>query len=158
MFPGSFDPLTKGHLDVMKRGAAIFDHFITAVVYNPNKTGFFPIEYRVKLIEQVINQEKLKNIKVQSFTGLLVDYMKTIENPVIVKGIRNMADFQSEFDQANMNKQIGEGVDTLFIATSPDLSYISSTLVREIAKLKGNISQFVHPIILDAVQKKIQSS
>jgi len=155
VFPGSFDPLTLGHLDLIQRASGIFKELIVAVVYNPNKTGFFPIEERKQIIAEVLQKEGLSNVRVDAFSGLLVDYLQQVKATAILKGLRNIKDFESEMEMAHMNFAISHGISTLFMMTKPEYSYISSSLVREVAKLKGNVSAHLHPLIYQKLLAKL---
>lgn len=149
--PGSFDPVTNGHLDVFERAAALADQVVVAVLVNSNKKGLFTIEERVEMLHEVTN--KHKNISIETFNGLLVDFCKSINAQAIVKGLRAVSDFDYELQMSQMNYQAG-GIDTLFIATNPAHSFLSSSLVKEFASLNGNVSQWVPPAVEMALRKK----
>jgi len=149
--PGSFDPVTNGHIDVFERAAALADEVVVAVLVNSSKKGLFAIEERVAMLYEVTS--KYKNIKIETFNGLLVDFCKSINAQAIVKGLRAVSDFDFELQMSQMNYQAG-GIDTLFIATNPVHSFLSSSLVKEFASLGGNVSQWVPPAVETALQKK----
>lgn len=151
--PGSFDPITKGHLDIIRRTAAICDKVIVAVVYNPNKKSLFNLEERIDMIEHSI--EGLGNVEVDSFVGLLTNYVKDNQVNVIVKGLRAVSDFEYEFQMALMNKAISPEVETLFMMTSSEYAYLSSSLVKEVALLGGDINQFVSPYVKSKLDQKM---
>jgi pantetheine-phosphate adenylyltransferase len=135
VYPGSFDPITNGHLDIIKRCAHVFDEVIVAVLINPNKKGWFDTDERVEQIQKVVS--KLKNVKVLSFSGLLVDFMNREHISVIVKGLRSMSDFDYEFQMALMNKKLDYAKETVFMMTNSKYSYLSSTAVKQVALFGG---------------------
>jgi pantetheine-phosphate adenylyltransferase len=148
--PGSFDPVTMGHLDVFARAANQFDEVTVAVLINSTKAGLFSIDERIELIREcVVNY---KNIKVDSFQGLLVDYCKANDIGAIVKGLRAVSDFDYELQMAQMNSQLG--VDTLFVATKPEYSFLSSSIIKEIAKYQGDVAKLVPPAVDRALKAK----
>ena len=148
--PGSFDPVTNGHVDVIERVARHFDEVIVAVVYNPAKTGaMFTPEERIELLQQSLVH--VGNLRIESFSGLLVDFAASQGVSVIVKGLRAVSDFDFELQMAQMNQKL-TGVDTFFVATSPSSSYLSSSLIKEVARLKGDISGLVP----DGVEKRLK--
>ena len=149
VYPGTFDPVTYGHLDVIKRGSKIFDELVVAVGHNPLKEPLFTINERMDIISK--NTKNISNIKVDSFEGMLTDYMKEMQTNVILRGIRTVSDFEYEFQLANMNRALLPEMESLFLTPSEHLSYISSSLVREIASLGGDVSKFVHPLVKDAL-------
>lgn len=141
IYPGSFDPVTIGHIDVIRRAAAIADELIVAAVANPSKKCLFTLEERREMLEECLAD--LKNIKVVSFSGLLADFARQADAEVLVKGLRSGADFEYEAPMAHLNKTIGKGLETIYLAASPKFTYISSSAVREIASLGGDISGMV---------------
>lgn len=150
--PGSFDPVTLGHIDVFARAANQFDEVTVAVLINSTKAGFFTIEERIDLIKQSVSA--YPNIKVESFQGLLVDYCKKNEIGAIVKGLRAVSDFDYELQMAQMNSQLG--IDTLFVATKPEFSFLSSSIIKEIAKYAGDVSALVPPVVDQALKAKFK--
>lgn len=140
IFPGSFDPITVGHVDVITRGAALFDELVIAVGTNTTKNYTFTVDQRIQFIKDTFKNHS--NISVQKYTGLTVDYCKQINAAFILRGLRNPADFQFEESIAQANKKLS-GIDTVFLLTDPSLSFISSSIVRDIMKNNGNYSAFV---------------
>jgi pantetheine-phosphate adenylyltransferase len=138
--PGSFDPVTLGHVDVFERAAAQFDEVVVAVLVNPNKAGMFTAEERIELIRE--STTHLTNLRVQSGSGLVVDFVKSQGMTAIVKGLRTGTDFEYELQMAQMNKHVA-GVDTFFVATSPQYSFVSSSLAKEVALLGGDVSELL---------------
>ncbi|AIY82740.1 pantetheine-phosphate adenylyltransferase [Clostridium baratii] len=153
IYPGSFDPITNGHLDVIKRGAKIFDRLIIAVLINVDKKGLFEIEERVELIKRVTKD--IKNVEVVSFNGLLIDLLREKEADVILKGLRGVLDFEYEMQMALINNKLDSNVETLFMMTAAENSYISSSSVKQIAKFGGNINGLVPNEIINDIEKKI---
>ena len=153
IYPGSFDPITNGHLDVIKRGAKIFDRLIIAVLINVDKKGLFEIEERVELIKRVTKD--IKNFEVVSFNGLLIDLLREKEADVILKGLRGVLDFEYEMQMALINNKLDSNVETLFMMTAAENSYISSSSVKQIAKFGGNINGLVPNEIINDIEKKI---
>jgi pantetheine-phosphate adenylyltransferase len=138
--PGTFDPVTNGHLDVVGRAASTFDAVVVAVVENPSKTPLFAVAERIALLEEAVRH--LGNVRVGAFGGLLVDYARAESASVIVKGLRAVSDYEYEIQMAQMNQRIGE-IETLFMATSPKWSFLSSSLVKEVARLGGDVEGLV---------------
>ena len=154
IYPGSFDPITNGHLDIITRGSKIFDKLIVGVLVNIDKVGLFSIEERVELIKRVTSH--LENVEVVSFNGLLVDLAKKNNARVILKGLRAVSDFEYEFQMALMNSQLDAEVETLFMTTSAANSFLSSSSVKQVAKFGGDIKGLVPDEIIDDVIKKIK--
>jgi pantetheine-phosphate adenylyltransferase len=152
--PGSFDPITKGHLDIIKRTSAIYDHVIVAVVHNPNKKSLFDLSERIDLIEHSI--DGIDNVEVDSFVGLLTDYVMSKNIKVIVKGLRAVSDFEYEFQMAMMNKSVTPEIETLFMMTGSEYSFLSSSMVKEVAQLGGNINSFVSPYVYEKLTEKMK--
>ena len=144
--PGSFDPVTNGHVDVIARAAALYDELVVAVLVNPGKAGLFSLEERMELLRDSLSD--LPNVSVDSFEGLLVDYCKAHDLPVVVKGLRAVGDFEYELQMAQMNRELA-GVETLFVPTAPQVGHLSSSLVKQIAAFGGDVSRFV-PTVVDA--------
>ena len=153
IYPGSFDPITNGHLDIISRGSKIFDKLIVGVLVNIDKKGLFTIEERVELIKKVTKH--LPNVEVICFTGLLVDLAKQYEAKVILKGLRAVSDFEYEFQMALMNSQLDPNIETLFMMTSSEYSYLSSSSVKQVAKFGGKINGLIPDEIITEVYNKI---
>lgn len=154
VYAGSFDPVTSGHLDIIRRGAAIFPRMIVAVLRNPSKKGCFSNEERLSMLER--SCAGIPNVTFDSFDGLLVDYMRKVDAGVILRGLRAVSDFESEFQMAQLNRQLHPEVETFFLMTSPEHAYLSSSAVREIASFGGDISAFVPAPILDEVSRALR--
>ncbi len=151
VYPGTFDPITNGHEDLILRAAHLFDKVIVAVAANTAKSPAYPLDFRVDLIQQVIKKES--NIEVCSFENLLVDFIHQKQAQVIIRGLRAVADFEYEFQLAGMNRHLAPDIETLFLTTSEQYAYVSSSLVREIHRLKGDISKLVPLPVFEAIQK-----
>jgi pantetheine-phosphate adenylyltransferase len=152
IYPGSFDPFTNGHMDIVRRGLEIFDTVIIAVASNSEKNSLFSVRERMDLIGRLVNDNP--RVKVDSFDGLLVDYVVAKEARVILRGLRAVTDFEFEFQLAQMNHSVCEQVETLFMMTSPACAYLSSSIVKEVGRLNGDVSKFVPPLVLEALKKK----
>ena len=152
IYPGSFDPVTFGHLDVISRSAKMVDKLIIGVLINNNKTPLFSTEDRVRMINELISE--YSNVEVHSFSGLTVDYAKKVGATMIVRGLRAVTDFEYELQLAQTNKVIAQDIDTLFLATNLKYSYLSSSTVKEIASFNGDISAFVPQSVERAMKKK----
>ncbi|HVL84567.1 MAG TPA: pantetheine-phosphate adenylyltransferase [Pseudonocardia sp.] len=142
--PGSFDPVTNGHLDIVTRAAGLFDEVVVAVLVNKNKRGLFTVEERMEMLAEVT--APLGNVRIDSFHGLLVDYCRAHDIRAIVKGLRAVSDFDYELQMAQMNQQLS-GVDTLFMSTSPEFSFIASSLVKEVATFGGDVAHLLPPAV-----------
>lgn len=153
VYPGSFDPITLGHLDVISRGVKVFDKIIVGVLVNVDKNSLFNIEERVELIRRVTKD--LPNVEVVSFEGLLIDFMKKYNAHVILKGLRAFSDFEYEFQMALMNNKLEPEVETLFMMTSAQYSYLSSTAVKQVAKFRGELKGLVPDMVIPDIIKKI---
>ena len=149
VYPGSFDPITNGHLDIIERGAGIFEHVVVAVLHNPAKTGFFSIEQRLGMLRRACAH--LPNVSFDCFDGLLMDYMKKQRAAVVLRGLRAITDFENEFQMAQLNRQMAPEVETLFLMTAPEHAYVSSSAVREIGMFGGDITPLVPACIADDV-------
>lgn len=141
IYPGSFDPMTHGHLDIIQRSSMLFDEVIMAVVGNPGKSPLLPVEVRQKLIEEAVKD--LKNVSVGAFQGLTVDYARQNHVTVLIRGLRAISDFEAEMGMTQTNKQLFPELETIFLMTKAEYSFISSSTVKEIARLGGDVSQFV---------------
>ncbi|MFA0757561.1 MAG: hypothetical protein PVTTEEND_001528 [Candidatus Fervidibacter sp.] len=152
VYPGTFDPITNGHLDVIERGARIFDEVIVAVTTNPAKTPWFTVQERVAMIEACCRH--LPNVRVMAFEGLLVSFARQQGATVILKGLRAVSDFDYEFQMAAMNRQLAPDIETLFLMTSLPFAYLSSSIVKEIALLDGNLSGLVPDLVAEQLRQK----
>lgn len=153
VYPGSFDPVTYGHIDIIKRAAEMFDELTVCVLNNKGKTPLFSVEERVKILEEATKD--ISNVKVDSFSGLLIDYAKNNGVPTIVRGLRAITDFEYELQIAQTNRVLSEGkVDTIFLTTALEYSYLSSSSVKEIASFGGDISRCVPAEVAEKTYKK----
>lgn len=152
LYPGSFDPPTRGHEDLIRRAAALADRLVVAVVVNPNKQPLFSAAERVGLLAEAVAD--LPNVTIGRFEGLVVEFARTIDATMLVRGVRSVGDFESEQQMAQMNRQLHPGLETVFLAPSPGLGHLSSTLVREIAKLGGDVGAMVPPGVATALHAR----
>lgn len=152
IYPGSFDPITNGHLDIIDRGSKIYDKLIVAVLVNVDKKCLFSIDERVELIKRVTKD--LDNVEVLSFEGLLVDFARLHNSKVILKGLRTMSDFEYEFQMALMNSKLNPDIETVFMMTSSAYSYVSSSSVKQVAKFGGSINGLVPEELIEEVMDK----
>jgi pantetheine-phosphate adenylyltransferase len=152
LYPGTFDPITHGHKDLVSRAARVFDHVVVAIAESPHKTPFFSLEKRIELAESQLSH--LKNIEIVGFSNLLVDFGKAKGAAVIVRGLRAVSDFEYEFQLASMNRNLCEDIETMFLTSDEQYGFISSTLVREVARLGGDVSQFVGAEIVLALKER----
>ena len=155
IYPGTFDPITNGHADLVERGARMFDRLIVSVSANPNKQPLFSLEERVALASEALAH--LPKVEIRGFDILLVNYAKSIGAHVILRGLRAVSDFEFEFQLASMNRRLDPQVESIFLTPAEQYSFISSSLVREVAKLGGNIAPFVHPKVAAALATKFAS-
>ena len=144
--PGSFDPVTNGHVDVITRAAALYDELVVAVLVNPGKAGLFSVDERMDLLREALRD--LPNVTVSSFQGLLVDYCRAHEIPVIVKGLRAVSDFEYELQMAQMNRELAN-IETLFVPTAPQVGHLSSSLVKQVAMFGGDVARLVPKVVND---------
>ena len=151
LYPGTFDPITNGHNDLVRRAAGLFDHVIVAIAANPNKTPLLPLESRVDLARRVLHD--LPNVEVLGYSGLTVECARQHKVAVIVRGLRAVSDFEFEFQLANMNRHVAREIETVFLTPKEQFTFISSTLVREIAVLGGDVGEFVDPIVEAELRK-----
>jgi pantetheine-phosphate adenylyltransferase len=149
--PGTFDPITNGHQDLVRRAAVVFDHVIVAIASNPNKAPMFPLEQRVALAKQVLAD--ISNVEVMGYVGLTVDFARANDVQVVVRGLRAVSDFEFEFQLANMSRHLHRELETVFLTPQEQFTFISSTLVREIAILGGDVKEFVHPLVATELKK-----
>lgn len=152
IYPGSFDPITFGHLDIIKRSAKLFDRLIVAVLSNPQKEPLFTVDERIEMIRESINDAP--NIEIDSFSGLLIDFARLKQAKVIIKGLRAVSDFEYELQMALMNKKLDERIETVFIMTSSKYSYLSSSIVKEVASFGGCVSSLVPPLVEKQLKRK----
>jgi len=153
LYPGTFDPITNGHQDLVRRAAGIFDRVIVAIAANPNKAPLFSLDKRVDLARQVLAD--LPNVEVMGYSGLTVDFARKHQATVVVRGLRAVSDFEFEFQLANMTRHLAREIETVFLTPQEQFTFISSSLIREIAVLGGETREFVHPIV-EAELKKLK--
>lgn len=152
IYPGSFDPITNGHLDVLKTASEIFDKVIIAVSKNVSKDGFLAVDERVELIKKCIGD--FENVEVDSFEGLTIDYAKTKGAKVLIRGLRAVSDFEYEMQLSQTNSALSSNIKTIFLTTRPKYNFISSSAVKEIVMLKGDISKFVPPAVQEYLSNR----
>jgi pantetheine-phosphate adenylyltransferase len=152
VFPGSFDPVTVGHIDLIERSAAVFNTVIVAVACNQEKTPLFTVPERIKMIEDIFIDSP--NVKVETFSGLLIDYMANNDVNVVIRGLRAVSDFEYEFQMALMNRKLAPGIETFFMTSSALYTYVSSRIVKELASLGGDVSDLVHPLVKEKILEK----
>ena len=156
MYPGTFDPITNGHHDLIRRSARLFDRVVVAVASNPGKAPTFPVEQRVSLAKAVLGD--LPNVSVQGYDQLTVDFAHENGLQVILRGLRAVSDFEFEFQLATMNRQLAEDIETIYLTPDEQFTYINSSMVREIAALNGDVSKFVHPVVAQALKERFSKS
>jgi len=156
IYPGSFDPITLGHLDILKRASSLFNKVIIAVAVNSDKSPIFSQKTRIRMIREVT--KNIENIEVDSFSGLLVNYAEVKKAKVIVRGIRALSDYEYEFNMALMNRSLDESITTTFLVAHQKYTHLSSSLVREVASLGGDVSNLVPPIVVDELKRKIDDT
>ena len=154
IYPGSFDPVTNGHLDIIERTASTFDKVIVAILINSSKTPTFSIEEKIDMLKKATAH--IPNVEIEFFDGLLVDFVRKKEAKVIVKGLRAISDFEYEFQMAMLNKSVAPDIETLFMMTNNKYSYLSSSIVKELGRLGANISEYVPEAIIDNVIEKLR--
>ena len=152
VYPGTFDPITNGHSDLVYRGAQMFDRIILAIAHNPEKSPLFSMEERIELANKVLG--KTGNIEVIGFSGLLIDFARKCNATVILRGLRAVSDFEYEFQLALMNRKLDSNIETVFLTPSENHTFVSASLIKEIARYGGDISKFVHPSVYDALVDK----
>lgn len=153
IYPGSFDPVTYGHLDIIRRSASLVDELIVGVLKNNAKTPLFSVEERVKMLNEVTRD--MTNVKVVPFEGLLVEFAKEMEACMVIRGLRAITDFEYELQMAQTNHKLERSVETVFLTTSLEYSYLSSTIVKEVASYGGDISQFVPDVVQGRIREKM---
>ena len=151
VYPGTFDPITRGHEDLVLRAASLFDQVVLAVADSPSKRPFFPLEERVQMAKDVLTGHP--NIEVMGFSGLLMDFLRSQGARIILRGLRAVSDFEYEFQMAGMNRKLYPDVETIFLTPGEQYMFISATMVREIAALGGDVSHFVNPRILTRLRR-----
>jgi len=152
MYPGTFDPFTNGHNDLVRRACRIFDRVVVSIAANPGKSPLFTVAQRVDFAKQVLSG--VPNVEVTGYTGLTVDFARKNGLNVIVRGLRVVSDFEFEFQLATMSRHLSDQVETVFLTPTEHFNFISSTLIREIASLQGNIREFVHPVVAAALEAR----
>ncbi|WP_370246099.1 pantetheine-phosphate adenylyltransferase [Marisediminitalea sp.] len=153
IYPGTFDPITNGHADLIERAARMFDEVIVAIAANPSKQPLFTLDERVRLITTVT--QDLDNVTVVGFTGLLAEFARQQQATILIRGLRAVADFEYEFQLANMNRRLNPDLESVFLTPSEENSFISSTLVKEVALHHGDVGQFCDPVVIDALEQKL---
>jgi len=154
IYPGSFDPVTLGHMDIIKRSSKIVDELIVGVLKNNAKTPLFSVEERVKMLKEATKE--LENVQVVEFEGLLVDFAKEMDAKVVIRGLRAITDFEYELQMTQTNHKLEPDVETLFLTTSIEYSFLSSTTVKEVAAFGGDITQFVPEVVVKAIEEKMK--
>ena len=152
VYPGTFDPITSGHHDLVRRAASIFDRLVIAIAANPNQAPMFPLEQRVDMAQRVLAD--LPNVEVRGYTGLTYQFARSLGFDVVVRGLRAVSDFEFEFQLANMSRHLAPEIETVFLTPQEQFTFVSSTLVREIATLGGDVSEFVHPVVAAELAKR----
>ncbi|ACL69770.1 pantetheine-phosphate adenylyltransferase [Halothermothrix orenii] len=156
VYPGSFDPVTYGHLDIIKRAAQIFDEVIVAVFRNPRKNPLFSMDERVKLLKEVTKE--IDRVQVDCFNGLLVEYARSKKARAVIRGLRAVSDFEGEFQMASMNKQLDSDIETVFFMTDTKYAFLSSSVVKEVAQFNGNVKGMVPDVVAKALVEKYNYS
>lgn len=152
VYPGTFDPITAGHYDLIERAARFYKRLVIAVANNRNKASLFTLDERIAMAQQIVKD--LPNVEVIGFDGLLVDFVRSIGGNVLLRGLRAVSDFEYEFQLASMNRKLAPEIETMFMTPAEQYAFISSSLVKEISVLGGNVSDFVHPIVAQALKQK----
>jgi pantetheine-phosphate adenylyltransferase len=153
VYPGSFDPLTNGHLDIIRRGTCLFDRFLVAILENEGKAPLFTVAERKDLIRRCTNQ--FPTVEVHSFSGLLVDFMRRVDANVVVRGIRAVSDYEYELQMALMNRELSANVETIFMLPAVEFTYVSSRLVKEVFRLGGDVARLVPPLVLESLKARL---
>ena len=156
VFPGTFDPITNGHLDIISRGRDLFDRIVIAILRNPDKDPLFPLEERVDILRSVVG--RWSNVEVVSFDGLLVEFARAQGAQVIVRGLRALSDFEYEFQMTLMNQRLEPGIQTVFMMPSETYSYVSSRLVKEVARLGGDVNGLVPPDVASRLKRRFAAT
>ncbi len=155
VYAGSFDPITRGHEDLIKRSLQFVDRIVVAVATNVSKQPLFTLEERVAFIRSAVGDDD--RVDVRQFDGLLVDFARSVSASLIIRGLRAVSDFEYEYQMALMNRHLAPGLETVFMVPSLDTTYISSSLVREVARFRGNVSDLVHPAVAEALRVRLQT-
>ncbi len=156
VYPGTFDPITRGHLDIIERGLTLFDELIVAVAESQSKSPFFSVPERVELIRRETSRHK--NVRVESFDGLLIDYMKKKKAKTVLRGLRVISDFEYEFQMALINRRLEPEIETVFMMTAENYAAVSSRFIKEIARLGGNVKAFVTPAVAKKLKEKVEKT
>lgn len=154
VYPGSFDPVTYGHLDIIERAAHVFDELVVAVFVNPSKDPLFTRQEREELLREAVTMLSDNNIEIDSFCGLTMDYVKSQQASAIIRGLRAVSDFEGEFQMASMNKQLNGDIETIFFMTDTKYAFLSSSVIKEVAQFGGNVNDLVPDCVNKALQKK----
>ncbi|MBW3670987.1 MAG: pantetheine-phosphate adenylyltransferase [Acidobacteria bacterium] len=154
VYPGSFDPITNGHIDIIHRGMRIFDQVVVGILINEDKHPLFGVEERMELIRETIGDDPA--LEIRTFSGLLVNFMKEIEADIVVRGIRAVSDYEYELQMALMNRELSPNIETLFMLPSVEYTYVSSRLIKEVFSLGGDVSNLVPPAVLDRLRAKLR--
>lgn len=155
IYPGTFDPVTNGHFDLIERAAKLFSHVVVAVASNPNKKPLFTLEERVSMLKELTGS--IDNVEVVGFTGLLADYADEQGAHILIRGLRAVSDFEYEFQLANMNRRLNPTLESVFLTPAEENAFISSTLVKEVALHRGKVSEFCHPSVEAALREKLSN-
>jgi pantetheine-phosphate adenylyltransferase len=155
IYPGTYDPVTRGHIDICQRALKVFDHVVIGVADSPAKQPFFDIDERFDMLETVFADND--QISVRRFSGLLIDFARECDAEVIIRGLRAISDFEYEVQLAGMNRSLAPEIETVFLTAAQRYAFVSSSLVREIARLDGDVSEFLHPVILQRLTDKLQA-
>ena len=155
IYPGTFDPVTRGHIDIVERACKMFDRVIIGVADSPAKQPFFNLDERLELLQTVFAE--VENVTVKPFSGLLIDFARDCEASIIVRGLRAISDFEYEVQLAGMNRSLAPEIETVFLTAAQRYAFVSSSLVREIARLDGDVSEFLHPVILKRLTEKLKA-
>ncbi|MEW6118049.1 MAG: pantetheine-phosphate adenylyltransferase [Nitrospirota bacterium] len=156
IYPGTFDPVTNGHLDLVERGLRMFDELIVAVAPNPKKQPLFTLEERLNLIREAAGEKGFSNLRVEAFNGLLVDYVREQKGAAIIRGLRAISDFEYEMQMALMNRRMASDIETVFMMPSEVYSYLTSTIVKEVVSLGGSVRGLVPEVVEEAMRKKLR--
>ncbi len=152
VYPGTFDPITNGHIDIINRGLRIFDKIIVTVAVNPGKTPLFSLEERIEMIEQSIGN--VENVEVAQFQGLIADYLKSVNAIAMIRGLRAISDFEFEFQMSLMNRKLNEDVETVFLMPAQEYIHLNSTLIKEVSSFNGDITEYVPKNVEDKLNEK----